>query len=171
MDAEGPRLLFQINGDSLYCQRRLKIPQFPPVVKSRFRRLKFPQARKEDCRHAPARQARAWMFRGGIGIMSFPSFRSFGSARAGVRSSHILSSWVGERLLDKLRMNGTHRIPLLWMVGERLLDTLGYGLGSDRGELWMVGERLLDTLWSAISTAATSLWMVGERLLDTLENE
>ena len=56
------------------CQRRLNIPQFPPVEKSPLRRLKFPQAH-EDCRHAPAQQASAWMFRGRVSIISFPSFR------------------------------------------------------------------------------------------------
>src|ERR1039457_2868535 len=56
------------------CQRRLNIPQFPPVEISPLRRLKFPQV-QEDCRHAPAQQASAWMFRGGISIISFPSFR------------------------------------------------------------------------------------------------
>jgi hypothetical protein len=42
----------------LPCQRRLNIPQFPPVENSPLRRLKNPQAQK-DCRHAPAPQARA----------------------------------------------------------------------------------------------------------------
>jgi hypothetical protein len=48
--------------------RRLKIPH--------FRRLKFPQVQKEDCTHAPAQQANAWMFRGRISIISFLSFSS-----------------------------------------------------------------------------------------------
>ena len=40
-------------------QRRLNIPQFPPVENSPLRRLKNPQAQK-DCKHAPAQQASAW---------------------------------------------------------------------------------------------------------------
>ena len=43
----------QSSTDGAQCQRRLNIPQFPPVENSPLRRLKNPQAQK-DCKHAPA---------------------------------------------------------------------------------------------------------------------
>jgi hypothetical protein len=59
------------------CQRRLNIPQFPPVENSPLRRLKFPQVQK-DCRHAPALQARAWEVTGAeSALFRFPYFVFF----------------------------------------------------------------------------------------------
>src|SRR5579863_6897616 len=64
------------------CQRRLNIPQFSPVENSPLSPIEnspvapveIPQVQK-DCRHAPAQQASACMFRGRISIIPFPSFR------------------------------------------------------------------------------------------------
>ena len=76
-----------------WCQRRLNIPQFPPVENSPLRRLKNPQVQK-DCKHAPAQQARGLNVPGQNQhyFVSLISSVCLGSPSAGVRSSHILSS-------------------------------------------------------------------------------